>query len=253
MSRHLPRSLKVSLVTLAILTLGCARSDAKPVSKSPAAKTASVDTTPRATASTGAANVAVATNASGGVLPQDSISGRADHGRILGDSTVALWVVMVSDFQCPYCKAWHDAAFTPLMNDYVKTGKIRLAFLNMPLSIHPNAMPASEAAMCASVQNKFWPMHEALFASQAAWEVLPDPKAKFDSIAGSLGVNIPAYHTCIEKHLTVPLIQADRDRARRAGVNSTPTFFVGNQTLTGSDADIRGAVDAALKGTKPGR
>ncbi|HEY4130775.1 MAG TPA: thioredoxin domain-containing protein, partial [Gemmatimonadaceae bacterium] len=124
------------------------------------------------------------------------------------------------------------------------------AFLNMPLSIHPNAIPAAEAAMCASVQNKFWPMHEALFATQPTWESLKDPKAKFDSIATSLGVNMPQYHTCVDKHLTLPLIQADRDRARGAGVNSTPTFFVGSKTLAGSDADIRGAIDAALKSGK---
>ncbi len=183
-------------------------------------------------------------------MPNDSISNRADHGRLAGDTTAKLWVIMASDFQCPYCKQWHDVAFASLMNDYVKTGKIRLAFLNMPLSIHPNAVPAAEAAMCASVQNKFWPMHEALFSTQATWEQLKDPKPKFDSIATSLGVNMPQYHACVDKHLALPLIQADRDRARAAGVGSTPTFFVGNKTLAGSDADVRGAIDAARKGGK---
>ena len=34
---------------------------------------------------------------------------KADQGRILG-SEQAMWVVMISDFQCPYCKQWHDQA-----------------------------------------------------------------------------------------------------------------------------------------------
>src|SRR5665213_2320624 len=97
----------------------------------------------------------------------DSTNDRADAGRILGSPNAKVWVVMASDFQCPYCKAWHDASFQKLVKDYVNTGRVRLAFLNMPLSIHPNALPAAEAAMCASVQNKFWPMQEALFATQA--------------------------------------------------------------------------------------
>ena len=37
--------------------------------------------------------------------------------------------------------------------------------------------------MCAAVQNKFWPMHEGLFATQKKWEVCRDPIAMFDSLA----------------------------------------------------------------------
>jgi protein-disulfide isomerase len=249
MSSHLNRLLTftTAAVTAGIVLSGCSHADATKRDSAPA-QTASASSAD----ASGSANGTLAAAPAAGA-PRDSISDRADHGRIAGDSTAKLWVIMASDFQCPYCKAWHDAAFPGLMNDYVKTGKIRLAFLNMPLSIHPNAMPASEAAMCASVQNKFWPMHEALFATQQSWETMRDPSTKFDSIAGSLGVNVPAYRTCVSKHLTVPLIQADHDRARAAGVNSTPTFFVGNQTLTGSDANLRGAIDAALKATKPAR
>jgi protein-disulfide isomerase len=194
-----------------------------------------------------AATAGGATTTTKGAIPHDSISDLADRGRILGDSSATVWVIMASDFQCPFCKQWEDANYAQLVKDYVKTGRVRLAFLNMPLSMHPNALPASEAAMCASVQNKFWQMHDTLFASQTQWEVLPDPRAKFDSIATALGVDMPRWRSCMAQHSTLPLINADRDRARQAGVNSTPTFFVGNQTLTGADANVRGAIDAALK------
>lgn len=194
-----------------------------------------------ATVSTGAATKTT------GATPHDSISDLADRGRILGDSTAPVWVIMASDFQCPFCKQWETANYARIVKDYVKTGKARLAFLNMPLSMHPNALPASEAAMCAAVQNKFWQMHDTLFASQAQWEVLPDPRAKFDSITKALGVDMPSWRSCMAQHATLALIDADRDRARQAGVNSTPTFFVGNQTLMGADKDVGAAIDAALK------
>jgi protein-disulfide isomerase len=240
MPRHLNSLAAVTLVAASLFALACTHSDAS-------ARATSSRTSASTAATSASAALASSTPSS---VPHDSLSDKADHGRIAGDSTASLWVIMASDFQCPYCKGWHDAAFAQLMNDYVKTGKIRLAFLNMPLSIHANAVPASEAAMCASIQNKFWPMHEALFATQASWEQLKDPKAKFDSIATSVGVEPNAYHNCIDKHLTLALIQADHDRARTAGVNSTPSFFVGGKTLTGSDANVRGAIDAALKAGK---
>ena len=182
-------------------------------------------------------------------LPQDTISQRADRGRILGDTTAKLWVVMASDFQCPYCKQWHDAKFTQLMNGYVNTGRIRLGFINFPLSQHQNAVPAAEAAMCAAAQNKFLPMHEALFAAQPKWERQRNPGPMLDSLATGIGLNMPAYRECVDKHLTKPLIEADHDRWASAGVGSTPTFFVGGKMLppdAGASADVAGAIDAAL-------
>ena len=201
------------------------------------------------------APAATTTRASGSLASSlhDTISDRADRGRITGDSTAKVWVVMLSDFQCPFCKQWHDASFAKLMADYVNTGKVRLAFLNVPLSMHPYAVPAAEAAMCASVQNKFWPMHEGLFATQQHWESLPSPQPVFDSLAAAVGVNMPLWKQCVTQHLTRPLIMADHERARAAGVVSTPTFLVDGKILVddrgespGAAADVPAAIDAAL-------
>ena len=183
-------------------------------------------------------------------LAADSVSQRADRGRILGDSTAKLWVVMASDFQCPYCKQWHDARFSQLMKDYVATGRIRLGFVNFPLSQHENAVPAAEAGMCAAAQNKFLPMHEALFATQAKWETLRNPTPIFDSLATAAGVNMSSYRECVSKHLSRALIEADHDRWAAAGVQSTPTFFVAGKMLPpGADADVGAAINAVLAGT----
>jgi protein-disulfide isomerase len=199
-------------------------------------------------ASTAAATRTANGTVASAVSAADSISQRADRGRILGDTTAKLWVIMASDFQCPYCKQWHDARFSQLMQNYVAKGRIRLGFINFPLSQHQNALPASEAGMCAAAQGKFLAMHEALFATQAKWETLRNPKPVFDSLAAASGVNMPAYTACVSQHLTVPLIEADHDRWATAGVKSTPTFFVGRQMLQGADADVPAAIDAALSG-----
>jgi protein-disulfide isomerase len=206
--------------------------------------------TAQSSATTATANGALASPA----MPHDSITDAADRGRIAGDSTASLWVIMASDFECPYCKEWHDQYFAPIMRDYAEKGKIRLAFVNMPLSMHQNAIPAAEAAMCASAQNKFWPVHDALFASQSQWESLPDPVAKFDSLVAAAGVDPSRWRACMKNHSTLPLVKADHDKLRGAGVNSTPTFFVDGKMLVnqngesaGVAADVRGAIDAALK------
>jgi len=181
-----------------------------------------------------------------GTPPRDSISDRADRGRVTGDSAAQLWVIMASDFQCPFCKQWHDTDFQPIVDKYVKTGKIRLAFLNMPLQMHQHAIVAAEAAMCSAVQNKFWPMHDALFATQEKWANVPVPSAIFDSLAKSTGVNLDTWRVCVRDHLALPLVEADRQRVVAANVRSTPTFFVGDQLLAGADAKPTVAIDSAL-------
>ena len=204
-----------------------------------------------AAASPDAQRVASSAGTLGSGTTRDSITDRADRGRILGDSTASVWIVMASDFQCPWCKRWHDETFQPIVQNYVRTGKVRMAYLNFPLGMHRNAVPASEAAMCASVQGKFWQLHDALFAEQEKWGELPDAIPTFDAMANRAGVAMPAWRECMSKHSTTNLIAADRDRARSAGVKSTPTFFVADRRVEGAlpFAAFRDTIEMVLRKT----
>lgn len=171
---------------------------------------------------------------------------RADAARIIGDSTAPLWMVVVSDFQCPYCQRWEAEAAPAIMRDYVKTGRVRMAFVNLPLSMHPNAGPAAEAAMCAGSEGKFWPVHDAIFASQKAWAARTDGARFFDSLAVAAGVDAARYRDCIASGVVRPLVQADAQRAEAAGVRSTPSFLISVQGQPGSrPAAIQGAAPEA--------
>ena len=187
--------------------------------------------------------------------PSDSISERADRGRIRGSAQAPLWIIEASDFQCPFCKMWHDSTYGPVVHNYIESGKARLAYLSYPLSQHQNAMPAAEAAMCASAQDKFWPMHDSLFTLQERWENLPNAMPTFDSLAARLGVAMPAWRECVAKHLTVPLIEADYSRTRTSGVRSTPTFFIGDQQIAGFQpySFFRQVIEAQLTKGRGGR
>jgi len=179
----------------------------------------------------------------------DSVSSFADRSRIRGAETAKVWLVEVSDFQCPFCKQWHDETFAKIDQEYVKTGKVRLAYLNFPLTrIHKNAQAAAEAAMCAGVQGKFWELHESLFQTQPKWADLKSPLAVFDSLARAAKVDPKGWNNCMTTHATAKLIQADRDLSTQAGVESTPTFFIGDRALAGAYPvdTFRVAIDQAL-------
>ncbi|GAC1482067.1 MAG: hypothetical protein NVS1B4_26970 [Gemmatimonadaceae bacterium] len=200
--------------------------------------------------------VAVAASGQRGSDPgtaEDSLSPRADRARIQGDSTAPVWMVIVSDFQCPYCRTWHDESYPALVKEYVATGKVRMAYLNYPLPMHQHALPAADAAMCAGAQGKFWPMHDAIFASQDKWTPLASAAATFDSLAVAAGVEMASWRKCVSTQALRPLVQADYDRSAAAGVRSTPSFLIGESRLAGAQpiAEFRRAIDAAL--VKAGR
>jgi protein-disulfide isomerase len=180
--------------------------------------------------------------------PKDSDIVRADLARIQGSPSAPLWVIEVSDFQCPYCKQWHDETYQTFLNEYVKTGKVRLAYVNFPLAQHQFAWPAAESAMCAGAQGKFWSMHDALFNTQHKWEALPSPATFFDSLANAQGLDTARWRQCVQSGKMKAWIQADHDRAERAGAGSTPSFMIGDKLLVGAQPieEIRRAIDSAM-------
>ena len=94
----------------------------------------------------------------------------------------------------------------------------------MPLPFHGEAMPAAIAARCAGEQDKFWPVHEALFNAQEALS----PEMIQKTVA-RLGVALPAYEKCSADPRTRASIDADIAEAESIGVNGTPGFVLGSR------------------------
>lgn len=221
----------LALVASGLAAFGCTPSDA--------AREAPDGTRPAAEADTaGADSLALA---------------RADSSRIRGAASAPLWIVEISDFQCPYCKQWHDSSYDRVMREYVETGKARFAYLNLPLPNHANAIPAAEAAMCAGLQQRFWEMHDALFDAQSRWATLADPWPVFAALATGRGIDAAEMRACADEDRVLSLVNADAARAVQAGVQSTPTFLVGSVMLQGAypfDA-MKQVVDSVLAARGP--
>ncbi len=179
---------------------------------------------------------------------RDALIARADSGRIKGSTNATVWLVVISDFECPFCKRWHDETAPRLEREYVRTGKIRIAYLNFPIPSHRNAQPAHEFTMCAAEQGKFWSAANAVFDTQGLWKRRNDAPAYFDSLATNLDVDRGRLRACINSGDTRPLIDADYRRSVRIGIGSTPTFLIGDQAIVGAQPyeAFKAAIDAAL-------
>lgn len=159
---------------------------------------------------------------------------RADLARIEGQPTAKHWILIVSDFQCPYCKEFHDKTAALVRKEFIQPGIARLAYIHFPLRMHPNAVPAAEASMCAAAQGKFWPFHDRLFATQQRWAAESAPDATYRTFARELGLALPEFEQCLRDDVMLPMIQADYQRGVQIGVGSTPTILVDNIKLDGN-------------------
>jgi protein-disulfide isomerase len=145
---------------------------------------------------------------------------------VLGPKNAPVTIVEWSDFQCPFCGRV-EPTLQQLREEY--KGRIRIAWKNQPLSFHPNAMPAAEAAMAAHEQGKFWEFHDALFKKQG--QLSP---ALYDEVAKQLGLDLDRFHASMQGHKHAAQIQADMSAGNAVGAEGTPTFFINGKKLVGA-------------------
>jgi protein-disulfide isomerase len=110
-----------------------------------------------------------------------------------------------------------------LVTDYVETGKLKYVMRENPImSIHKRAMPASQAALCAHDQGKYWEMHNMIFENQRE---LSDENLK--SYAATIGLDTAAFNSCLDEEKKKAQVDADLATARTVGVRGTPGFVLG--------------------------
>lgn len=160
-----------------------------------------------------------------------------DHAR--GGSAATVTIVEYGDFECPYC-GLAQPVLDELLDRY--EDRLRLVFRHFPLrSVHPHAQRAALAAEAAAAQDRFWPMHDQLYAHQRE---LDDE-----------GLATHAEHAGIDRDSALPpaslrhgnRVHADENSGRDSGVRGTPTFFINGEWYGGGhDIDsFSAAIDAA--------
>ncbi len=149
-----------------------------------------------------------------------------DH--VKGATTSPVTIIEYSDFQCPAC-----GAYFPLVEQTLKESAIPVLFVyrHFPLTQHANAVPASQASEAAGKQGKFWEMHELIFTNQKNWEESKTAKTIFESYAKELKLDMEKYAIDIESEETMDKINNDQKSGIKAGVVSTPTFYINGKKI----------------------
>ncbi len=168
----------------------------------------------------------------------------SQHIEGLGQDGVTL--VEYGDYQCPYCGEYYPIV-KQVQAQY--NDQIYFQFRNLPLtSLHPNAFAGARAAEAASLQGKFWQMHDLLYEQNgeyydsndtySTWISASNPLPDFDGYAQQLGLNVSKFETDYASTQVNNTINADVAAFAKTGLQeATPTFILdGTQIQPGPSA-----------------
>ena len=161
----------------------------------------------------------------------------------IGSSPLNITLVEYGDYECPYCGQYYPIV-KQVQSEY--NNKIVFQFRNYPLTqIHQNAFAGARAAEAASLQNKFWQMHDLLYEQnelnqegQSNWVDSSNPLTYFDQYATQLGLNLSKFNADFNSDQVNSTINADIAAGNSAAeavtgqaIQGTPTFFLDGKII----------------------
>ncbi len=189
---------------------------------------------------------AIAVSASGGAKPaakpvSTMFRGIPEHDGVLGDPKAPVTVTEFVDLQCPVCAEASRQTLPWLVENYVRTGKVKLQLRTLHF-LGPDSVRAARAAAGAEAEGRLWPFVEAFYAAQGSENSGYVTDDHLRSVAKAAGVEADPV---LDADGQAALERANAD-ATRLGVNSTPTFAVGDKVI-GSGVLDPAAFEKALR------
>ena len=163
----------------------------------------------------------------------------------VGQKDAAVTLMEFGEYESEECAKVNEVV-KQLLEDY--EGKIRFQFRHFPLTmIHQRSLKASESAVAAGQEGKFWEMHNVLFSNRRN---LGTTSLKLHS--KEAGVNNKKFLDDLVNGVYGWQVQDDIKEGMNRGVKDIPAFFINDVpfTLKPTYANLSAALDAAIKKTK---
>ncbi len=144
---------------------------------------------------------------------------------ILGDKNAPITLVEFGDYQCFFCNKFFHETEEKIMNEYVRTGKVKIIFKDYTI-IGPDSITAAHGSHCADEQGSFWDYHNILYEN---WNGENNGWASPENIVGfarDLDLDIDQFTECMQEKRHQSKIIASGQDASTLGLTGTPAFFV---------------------------
>ncbi len=170
----------------------------------------------------------------------------------IGDKNARLLVIEWFDYQCPFCKRFHDEVIAQVIKDYIDSGKVKVVFKDYAF-LGSDSVTAALAgrAVWEVAPDKFYKWHNAMFVKQDTENGGWGNKADILALTKSLGIDSDKVSQLMTSKASEyqKLIDADKAEGTSFGIQGTPGTIVGNQMISGAQpyATVKAAIDSQLK------
>jgi len=178
----------------------------------------------------------------------------ADH--TFGNMKSKVILIEYGDYQCPGCGAAY-----PIIKQVTEKYKDQLGFVfrNYPLStVHPNALASATVAEEASLQGKFWEMHNKLYETQNSWNQLSgsDRTDYFISLADTVGIDKNKLTSALngdssDSNRISKKINFDLALGKKQVVSGTPTLYLNGKEVSSQYFKDGKIVPQSVTGAQP--
>jgi protein-disulfide isomerase len=141
----------------------------------------------------------------------------------VGPQDADITVIEFLDYNCGYCKRAYETVRDAIKDDK----KLRVVFIEHPI-LSDNSRRASEYAMAAHLQGKYWEYHTALMTFQG-----PKNEDILLKKAEEIGLNLDQLKKDAKGEKVKELLQKKLDASTQLAISGTPAFIVGDEIIRG--------------------
>lgn len=172
---------------------------------------------------------------------------------IRGNPNAPILLIEYSDYDCPFCKQYHQTLNT-IMDEYGVSGRVAWVYRQFPIAqLHPNSPKISASALCVGKlggTDAFWNFTDTVFEERDLQE--PTNVTQIPQYVTDAGVDLSAYNSCMDNGDTTGEVEASIRDAFNIGARGTPytVLVIGNQQAVINGAQpyetVRGIIENLL-------
>ncbi|HEY7621806.1 MAG TPA: thioredoxin domain-containing protein [Solirubrobacteraceae bacterium] len=158
----------------------------------------------------------------------EMLAGIPQQGIYLGKATAPVRLVEFADLQCPFCREYALQTMPQLVQDYVRTGKVRMEFQNLSF-IGDDSVTAGRSASAAGAQNRVWNFVDVFYYNQGEENSGYVTQEFLDSIYKAAGVDAAKATAFAGTPAALKPLATANTFADKEGVTQTPTILIGKR------------------------
>ncbi|HYM45938.1 MAG TPA: thioredoxin domain-containing protein [Solirubrobacteraceae bacterium] len=176
------------------------------------------------------------------------VGGIPQKGNVLGNPNAPVTLQYFGDLECPVCKQFTLGALSPLVQRWVRSGKLKIEYRSMQTATRePEVFKTQQvAALAAGKQDKMWQYLELFYHEQGEEGSGYVTESYLQNLAQQVpGLNLTQWSSDRNEPALTNQVEADAQAANNAGFTGTPSFLIAKTGGTATKLNYASLTDPA--------